>query len=147
MSRVTNIEECVCRMVLGSNNCGSGARCTSRGVWRSLFGPGQQPPYVHADPLGQDGAWSHQYTDPVQRRPVFAGLQLAGSAMPVVLLQRAQPGAALHGTREESRRGEGAGGVSFEALSADNVSGFETEAGCVQAQGPPVLTAPHTPRH
>ena len=155
MFRVTNIQEsvcvCMCRMVLGSCDCGSGSRCASRGVWRSFFGTGQQPPSVHVDPLGQDCTRTHQYTDPVQRRPVSARLQLPGPAQPVVVPQRAQPGAALHGTREESGGREGgAGDGSFETLSADNsgnICGIKAEAGRVQAPRPPLVTAPHTPRH
>lgn len=135
-------------MVLGSCNCSSGPRCASRGIWRSFFDTRQQSPSVHADPLRQDGTRSHQYSDPVQRGTVFARLQFPGQAKPVVLPQRAQPGAALHGAREESRRGQGVGGSPFKTLSADNsgdICGFKTEAARVQAAGPPLLTAPHSP--
>lgn len=137
-------------MVLGSHNCGSGPRCTSRGIWRGFFGTWQQPPSVHVDPLGQDCTRSHQYTDPVQRRPVFARLQFPGPAQPLVLPQCAQPGAILHGTKEESRGGEGGGGGSIKILTAGNpglICGIKTEAGCLQAPRPPLVTTPHTPRH
>ncbi|TMS19381.1 Cytokine-inducible SH2-containing protein [Larimichthys crocea] len=77
-------------------------------------------------------------------------LQLPGPAQSVVLPQCAQPGAALHGTTEESRGGEGGGGGSFKTHSTDNpgdICGVKTEAGRVQAPGPPLLTAPYTARH
>lgn len=148
---MTNKQESVCRMVLGSHNCSSGSRCTSRGIWGGFFGTWQQPPSVHVDPLGQDCARSHQYTDPIQQCPVFAWLQFPSPAQTIVLPQRAQPGAILHGTKEESRGGEsGGGGGSIQTPTADNpghISAIKTKAGCLQAPKPPLLTAPHPPRH
>lgn len=138
-------------MVLGSGNGGSGTRCASGRVGGSLFGTGQQPPSVHADAVGQDCTWTHQHTDPVQRSKVPAGFQHPGSALPLILPQRAQLGAALHEGGEDSWGGAGGGRGSLQALSPQHlrgdVSGTETEVGRVQASRPPLLTAPHAARH
>lgn len=137
-------------MVLGGCDGSSGPRCSPRGVWRSLPGAGQQPPSVHADPLGQDRARAHEHTDPVQLRPVPARLQLPGPAQPVVLPQRSQSGAALHGTREKGRGEEGGGGAPFQTFSAGRSgddSSTKTEAGSVQAPEPALSAAPHTSHH
>lgn len=137
-------------MVLGSNNGGSGPRCASGRVGGSLFGTGQQPPSVHVDPVGQDCSRTHQHTDPVQWSPVPAGFQHPGSAQPLLLPQRAQSGAALHESREDSRGGAGGGRGPLQALPQyfwGDVPGTEAEVGCVQASRPSLFAAPHTARH
>lgn len=137
-------------MVLGGHNSSPGPRRAARGFWRGVFGTWQQPPSLHADAVSQDRPRSHQYTDPVQQRPFSLGFQLPGPAQPLVLPQRSEPGAVLHGTKEQSRRGGAGQGGSFQILSGDHsehICSVETEACRLQAPQPPLPAAPHTARH
>lgn len=141
----------MCRLVLGSHHCSAGPRRPAGHPRGSLPGAGQQPPSVHADPVGQDGARTHQHPDPVQRRPVPAGLQLRGAGQPLVLPQRPKLGAALHGGGAESGGAEGGGaggaGEALRAAGPGGVGGAEAEAGRVQTSEPPDSAAPDTPCH